>query len=205
MARNPDPKPGRWILPLIILGMVGFTYVFVQSLEDRVEANPDLTVPSTTSTTALAGGGDGPVSTTLPPTGVLPDAATQAYYDAVEGWRADLATLDLEMASVNADWDARAIEYAAARDAIRDDLNPRIADFALAVADGAPPEDNAVLVGLHEPLATAAAATRDAADAVLAGLQSSDSGEARQAALEEFATAVAAFNSAADAIAATAP
>ena len=29
MALNADPKPGRWILPLVVLGMVAFTYFFV--------------------------------------------------------------------------------------------------------------------------------------------------------------------------------
>ncbi|MDH3307881.1 MAG: hypothetical protein OEO77_10225 [Acidimicrobiia bacterium] len=202
MAQNPDPKPGRWILPLIILGMVGFTYVFVQSLQDRVEANPDLTTPAISTTTTLV---DTITTTTLPAVGVLPDAETQAYLDGVEAWRASLAALDLEMTAINSDWDNRAIEYAAARDSIRDDLNPRINEFATTVADGLPPAANTVLTSLHDQLAAAASATADAAAGVLAGLQSSDTGEARAAALDEFATAVAAFNTAADSIAATAP
>ena len=34
MAFNPDPKPGRWILPLVVLGMIAFTYFFVRELPE---------------------------------------------------------------------------------------------------------------------------------------------------------------------------
>ena len=63
MAVNPDPKPGRWILPLVILGMIGFTYFFVRELP---EASPDTTLvgqpvtttlPESTGTTEDLGGG----------------------------------------------------------------------------------------------------------------------------------------------------
>ena len=30
---NPDPKHGRWILPLIIVAMIVLTFTFVNSLE----------------------------------------------------------------------------------------------------------------------------------------------------------------------------
>ena len=32
MMRNPDPKPGRWVLPLVVLGMVLFTWVWIDRL-----------------------------------------------------------------------------------------------------------------------------------------------------------------------------
>ena len=51
MAVNPDPKPGRWILPLVILGMIGFTYFFVRELP---EASPDSTLVAQPTSTTLA-------------------------------------------------------------------------------------------------------------------------------------------------------
>ena len=71
MAVNPDPKPGRWILPLVILGMIAFTYFFVRSLP---EASPDTTLaPGDTTPTTVGGGG--PTTTSVPGgTGSIPDA-----------------------------------------------------------------------------------------------------------------------------------
>ena len=54
MPRNPDPKHGRWILPLIILAMIVLTITFVNSLEPaESEAGTTTTLPppSTTTTT----------------------------------------------------------------------------------------------------------------------------------------------------------
>ena len=60
MTFSTDPKPGRWILPLIILAMVGFTYVFVSSLEEQVPAETDagLDLPVLETTTTV---GEAPV------------------------------------------------------------------------------------------------------------------------------------------------
>ena len=37
---NPDPKPGRLVLPLVLIGMIATTYTFV----NRVAINNDLDV-----------------------------------------------------------------------------------------------------------------------------------------------------------------
>ena len=33
MTSNYDPKPGRWMLPLVVLAMVAFTYLFVRETD----------------------------------------------------------------------------------------------------------------------------------------------------------------------------
>src|SRR3970040_1221947 len=78
MAVNPDPKPGRWILPLVILGMVAFTYFFVRSLP---EASPDTTLVSGPTTTVPADG----ETTTVPSKQIT--LAPRAAHEAVTGLR----------------------------------------------------------------------------------------------------------------------
>ena len=71
MARNPDPKPGRWILPLIIVGMVGFTYLFTNSIDTVPEVPDNEATASTTTTSTTEPGDETPTETqgaeALPP------------------------------------------------------------------------------------------------------------------------------------------
>ena len=190
MARNPDPKPGRWILPLIVIGMVAFTFLFVQGLEPTVQVAPEETTTTTViPLTPLEGGPIG--TTTLPP---LNDES-QAYIDQVTLFTTDLQGFNTEMVSLNEQWDAREIEYAAARDALRDTLNVNISAWNQRVIAAVPP---ASLATQHQALVDSAALVDGAAAEVLAGLESSDDGQQRTAALVAFAEAVTAFNTAAD-------
>ena len=80
MAVNPDPRPGRWLLPLVVLGMVLFTYVFVRTLPGADADVVDLDNGTTSSTTTTVAASD-PESTT---TTTQPlDAETTAYLDAL--------------------------------------------------------------------------------------------------------------------------
>lgn len=187
MARNPDPKPGRWILPLIIIGMIAFTYVFVNNLDDSAAATP-VTVPDTTTTTAS---GVEPID--VEPTVAESDPAVQAYTDQVTALQTDLTGLAAEMTSINEQWDAREVEFAAARDFLRDDLNPRIVQWVTRVEAAEAP---AGFEDAQADLAAAAPAVSAAAAAVLDGLEAPDTGEARRAALEDFNAAVDAVNAA---------
>jgi len=48
-----DPKPGRWVLPIVIAVLIGFTYVFVNALPAAdIAASTTTTVPATTTTVA---------------------------------------------------------------------------------------------------------------------------------------------------------
>ena len=109
MAVNPDPKPGRWILPLVILGMMAFTYFFVRSLP---EASPDTTLVAGPSTTAGVGG-DGSTTTVPGEPGVTVDDAAATYLAELDRINGELAALDAELTAVNTGFDAdpREIEY----------------------------------------------------------------------------------------------
>ena len=192
MARNPDPKPGRWILPLIVIGMVAFTYLFVQGLEPTIQASSGETTTTTMiPVTPLDGG---PIDTSEP---TPVDAEMQAYLDQVTLLTTDLAALDTEMVRLNEQWDNREIEFGSARNELRDEINVNVALWSDRVVAAVPP---ASLTSQHQVLIDSAVAVNAAAIEVLAGLESSDNGEQRAAALVSFEVAVGAFNTGADTI-----
>lgn len=188
MAVNPDPKPGRWILPLVILGMVAFTYFFVSELP---EASPDTTLAGAEDTTTTTT--DGSTDTTAPDNGDENgdqnlDPETQAYLDELDAINDELQVLGTEMVSINSGFDAdpREIEYS---DAV-DGLEALVADVE-ALSDRVDgltvPEDLQVN---HDVITTTINNASGAASDALDGLQSSDTGELRRAAAESFSTLV---------------
>lgn len=182
MAVNPDPRPGRWILPLVVLGMVAFTYFFVRELP---EASPDTTLlgaeDTTTTSTILSTG------TTLPGVGngtSTLDPDTQAYLDELAGMNSELQVLKTEMVTVNAGFDAdpREIEFGDAVEAFEQIVaNTRALSDRLAGLT--PPE---ALQINHDFLVNALGLAVSSAQEALSGLQSSDTGELRRAASEAF-------------------
>jgi hypothetical protein len=188
MAVNPDPKPGRWILPLVILGMIAFTYFFVRSLP---EASPDTTLVAGPSTTA-ANGVDGS-TTTVPgqPGGTVDDAAA-TYLAELDRINGELAALESELTAVNTGFDAepRAIEYGDAESRME-----AVVSAAQALADQvaalAPP---AGLEANQEALSGAIGLAASAAAEALSGLQSEDPGDLRRAAGAAFTTATTDFD-----------
>ena len=152
MAVNPDPKPGRWVLPLVVLGMVALTYFFVQNLPGGGTADDGA---GETTTTTTAGGGDGgdtgSTSTTAPS-----DPAVDQYLQSVEALRQQLATFQVEMNTVNDGFDAdpREIQYGEAVERLTT-LSGNVTTWSESVAALTAP------TGFEQPQAdmTAAAAT----------------------------------------------
>jgi hypothetical protein len=184
MAANPDPKPGRWILPLVILGMISFTYFFVSSLP---EGSPTTTLALGSTTTTLEGTG-----TTVPSTGSTVPSAGQAYLDELDAVNAELQLLATEMVTVNDGFDAdpRTVEF--------DDAEARLETVstdtqALADRVGAltPP---AGLETNHQALVSAIDFCAGAAADALAGLRSTDTGQQRADAIEAYTTSAAGFD-----------
>ena len=48
VVSKEDPKHGRWILPVVVAALIGFTYLFVNAL-------PPAEIPVGTTTTVVAG------------------------------------------------------------------------------------------------------------------------------------------------------
>ena len=193
MTSNYDPKPGRWMLPLVVLAMVAFTYLFVRELPSAASANENGgTTDSTSTTTSTTRRRGGP----RPPPVRGRRAPPRPIWTALAGFQSTLSNLQTELASANAGWDAnpKTITFDQAEEAF------------ISVAEGAAalvgevqaatvPAD---LVEAHNVVIAAAQQAADAGGRALAGLRapSPDTGEARRAAVNEFDAAVTAFNDA---------
>jgi hypothetical protein len=182
MAVNPDPKPGRWILPLVILGMIAFTYFFVRELP---EASTETTLVSGPGTTTTVPGDDGGASTTQPPSTLDPD--TQAYLDTIDAINVALTAQSTEIAAVNTGFNAdpREVEYADAESRFEVVVTETTA-LAEQLRGLTPP---AALEANHTTLQTNIDLAAASAEAALAGLRSTDTGEARNGAVDAFVQA----------------
>ncbi len=189
---NPDPKPGRWILPLIIIGMVGFTYYFVSSLPAPTPEGTTTTKATSTSTTTSTGSSVGTTTTST----TLPEEI-QSYLDDMAQQKADLDTLSTDLLAANAAWNDKTntgASYTDTKAAFQEAIDrATVLDESLQTLT--PPAGNADLASFHEDLSTAAGKVLDTTKSALAGLQSSDTGAARDAAIAAFNDAVAEFTS----------
>lgn len=178
MAVNPDPKPGRWILPLVILGMIAFTYFFVRELP---EASPETTLAGGETTTTSPGG-----STTTTPGGVV-DPEILAYVEQVETINDSLQVLKTELVAANTGFDADpqevAFDEAETRFAAVDTQTAALLDQFNALT---PPAN---LQANHAVLATELEFASLAAGDALAGLTSEDPGTLRRNAVEGYVQA----------------
>ena len=168
-----DPKHGRWILPLIIAGMIVLTYTFVNSLEpaqsptDTTQAEPPFpTVPTTTTTT-------------LPP-------EIQAWMVTLNIFENQARTFGEEVLRINGAWDpaeTRTATFAETRTAFAD-LRTLIRNWESDVAQlGNVPSQFAEG---HVQLVIAVSQLSVKMDDVISGLEAPDDGTLRRAAVAEF-------------------
>ena len=178
---NSDPKPGRIVLPLVLIGMIATTYTFINrvatnnNLEIVAEETPvktisDETVIEDTSTTTT--------TTTLPDNYV-------AYLEEITAEKIQATELGKEVLEANENWDTQSITYQEAKDEFGDFIETA-ANFVKTVSEPGPPNEFANLVTSHEELKTLVNLVSADTVELLAGLESSDTGEQRAAALDSF-------------------
>lgn len=203
MVVNPDPKPGRWLLPLAVLAMFAFTFMFVRTLpEAEVEPRPVTTVAtpttagdSTEDTSADEEGEDseeddavGETSTT---TTTLP-AAIVSYLASIEALGEQLASMASEVREVNGAWDERSIGFAEAEERLVRVMEDVIVWQDNVVQLNAP----SALASSHQDMLASSTRAAVAATTIVEGLRSSDTGETRRGAAADFDAAASAFVSA---------
>lgn len=172
-----DPKHGRWILPLVIAGLVAFTYIFVNALpQAAVDGGTTTTIAGqvTVTTTTVAT----TTTTTLAP-------SINAFVAAVGDARPAAAELVAEGRSLNDRWDAREIEFGDTRDGLID-LASRAQQFAADLAVLAVPEP---ATGAWADVTAAAEAMVTAGDGMVDGLVNQEGSEGRLSALADFEAA----------------
>ena len=177
---NSDPKPGRIVLPLVLIGMIATTYTFI----NRVATNNDLdiVVEDTTVQTVLEETTEDTTTTTT--TTTLPDDYI-SYLEEINGERIVAISLGEEVLQANDNWDNKTVTYQEAKDEF-DVFIAKWNEFVETVSNPGPPIAYANLVISHEELKTLVTLVYEDTVELKAGLESSDTGERRSAALDSF-------------------
>ncbi len=180
-----DPKHGRWILPLVIAGLIGFTYLFVNALPSAPVDPTDTTTGGATATgdggTPATTSAEGDVTTTTLP------AEAAAFLTSVDDYAARTAALAEEAQTINDDWDNDAAEFGATRDALVDLQNRTDALGAEINATEVPQAANTAWAGVIGAAADFSTAAADMVD----GLVNQPGSESRLAALDAYKSAAA--------------
>ena len=202
MVVNPDPKPGRWLLPLAILAMFAFTFMFVRTLpRAEIEPQPVTTPPpstnlgSSSAETTSTVEGDNPDGEEAPaetPTSITLLPAVVSYLASIEALAEQLTALVRESREVNASWDEKSIDYAETEERLVAVMEDVIGWQENVVRLGAP----SVLAAAHQDMLTASTRVAAAATTVVEGLRSADTGETRRVAATDFNATAADFVSA---------
>jgi len=187
---NNDPKPGRLVLPLVLIGMIATTYTFI----NRVATNNNLDIePVTTDSQVIDDEEELPVedSTTTSTTTTLPDEVI-TYLEEISSEKIQSIDLATNVLEANDRWDNEQVTYQEAKDEFRSFIDDA-EQFVLTVNEPGPPSTFAGLVKSHEELKTLADLIYADTQELLEGLTSSDTGERRAAALESFDSNITLF------------
>ncbi len=176
-----DPKHGRWILPVVIAALIGFTVVFVRALPAADIVESTTTTTSSTTTTTL------PTTTTT----TLP-ADIRAFLGEVDRFEETAKTLRDDLNHVNDDWENREETGVSIQETEEDfqaviDAQQQLANEVSSTSVPEPYEDTwPQTKTLSQDLVTLA-------EAVLDGLLAPDDGTARREAVENYNIGVDAF------------
>ena len=178
---NTDPKPGRIVLPLVLIGMIATTYTFV----NRVSTNNNLeiTSPVVIEEEEIVDEVSEETTTTTTTT-TLPDNYV-AYLEEITAEKIQATELGKKVLEANENWDEKNVTYQEAKVEFRDFIDDA-EQFVTTVSEPGPPNEFANLVTSHEELKTLVNLIYEDTVELLAGLESSDTGEQRAAALDAF-------------------
>jgi hypothetical protein len=185
---NPDPKHGRWVLPLIIAAMVLLTYTFVNSIEPADNptgtSSPDAPFPTDVTSS----------TTTLP-------SDVAAFMVTLDIFQNQAETFADDVDQINSQWESREKPFAETRSALVD-LKDEISAWENSVAqvDGVPPDLAAGHVALVVQVSDLAPKVQD----IILGLEAPDDGTLRHTAVAEFHVLIDQVLAAIDGIRATA-
>ena len=177
---NSDPKPGRIVLPLVLIGMIATTYTFI----NRVATNNNLEIVTDVTTVETVAEEVVEDSTTTSTTTTLPENYV-AYLEEITAEKIQATELGKKVLEANQNWDDKSVTYQEAKQefaAFIEDAE----EFVITVTDPGPPNEYANLVTSHEELKTLVNLVALDTVELLAGLESSDTGEQRAAALDSF-------------------
>ena len=178
---SEDPKPGRLVLPLVLIGMIATTYTFI----NRVATNNNLdlvqvdeVIVETTTPEAVLEDTTTTTTTTLP-------SEVVTYLEEISSEKIQSIDLATKVLEANDKWDNEDTTYQEAKDEFANFIEDA-QQFVETVSEPGPPTTFAGLVKSHEELKSLAELIYADTVELLEGLTSSDTGERRSAALDSF-------------------
>ena len=178
---NSDPKPGRLILPLVLIGMIATTYTFI----NRVTTNNNLEVVNIDNSTTEVVTEEVVVDTTTSSTTTTLPEGIVTYLEEIQAEKIQSIELGKKVLETNQRWDDKDTSYQEAQqefEAFIDDA----AQFIVSVTNPGPPESNATLISSHEELKVLVNLIYADTEELLEGLTAPDTGERRASALTSF-------------------
>ena len=185
---NPDPKPGRLILPLVLIGMIATTYTFI----NRVTTNNNLEVINVDNTTEEVVEEEVVEDTTTTSTTTTLPEGVVAYLEEIQAEKIQSVELGKKVLETNQRWDDKDTTYQEAQqefEAFIDDAE----QFVATVTNPGPPNANAILVANHEELKVLVNLIYEDTKELLEGLTAPDTGERRSSALSSFNSNLGSF------------
>jgi len=176
---NSDPKPGRLILPLVLIGMIATTFTFINRVATNNEI--DLVLNDTTTTSITEEVVDTTTSTT---TTTIPEDVVN-YLEEITGEKIQAIELGKKVLETNQRWDDKSTTYQEAQVEFQEFIDD-FATFVDIFTNPGPPNTNSSLVSSHEELTILVNLIADDTLELLEGLTAPDTGERRSAALESF-------------------
>ena len=179
---NPDPKPGRLILPLVLIGMIATTYTFI----NRVTTNNNLEVVNIAdnNTEEVISEEITEDTTTTTTSTTLPEGVV-TYLEEIQAEKIQSTELGKKVLETNQRWDDKDTTYQEAQQEFEAFINDA-EQFVATVSDPGPPNSNASLVSNHEELKILVNLIYEDTKELLEGLTAPDTGERRSSALSSF-------------------
>ena len=178
---NSDPKPGRLILPLVLIGMIATTYTFI----NRVTTNNNLEVINVNDSATEVVTEEAVVDTTTTSTTTTLPEADVAYLEEIQAEKIQSVELGKKVLETNQRWDDKDTTYQEAQQEFEAFINDA-EQFVTTVSDPGPPSTNASLVSNHEELKILVNLIYEDTKELLEGLTAPDTGERRSTALSSF-------------------
>ena len=186
---NPDPKPGRLILPLVLIGMIATTYTFI----NRVTTNNNLEVINIAdnNTEEVISEEITEETTTTTTSTTLPEGVV-TYLEEIQAEKIQSTELGKKVLETNQRWDDKDTTYQEAQQEFETFINDA-EQFVATVSDPGPPNSNASLVSNHEELKVLVNLIYEDTKELLEGLTAPDTGERRSSALSSFNSNLGSF------------
>ena len=178
---DSDPKPGRLILPLVLIGMIATTYTFI----NRVATQNNLEIVDSSAITEETIAEVVEESTTSTSTTTTIPEETVQYLEEITGEKIQAIELGKKVLETNQRWDDKVTTYQEAQVEFQEFIDD-FADFVVVFTSPGPPSSNASLSSSHDELTILVNLIYEDTEELLEGLTAPDTGERRSAALESF-------------------